>query len=372
MAVSEKIYDVEGVSLDKTSIDLIEGDEVTLVATISPENATNKKLTWISSNPSVASVKEGVVTALKVGTAVITVKTDDGEKTAICEVAVTPRAVESISLDIVSAEMTEGDELTLVATINPTNATNKRVTWQSSNESVLTVVDGKVTALKAGTATITVTTEDGEKTATCEVTVNKKIIPIESISLNYDKISMMVGEEITIEVVIKPSDATNQTISWNSSNPDIATVDNGKVIAHKLGTATISVTTEDGNITASCIVSVVNIDSMVQAKFTGIQFGASGNITFEGAYIKITAGVIFKVALDNYSNQSITLTGFRLICGKTNTSVEYTIDETVLLGNNRLSYNVQNLGTLYSPIAEFTYRYESETYKARVQYNGSF
>ena len=164
---------VESVSLDATSMTLIEGDTQTLNATISPSNAENQKVLWVSSNSSVATVKEGVVTAIKPGTATITARSDDGGKTATCSVTVVARVypVEKISLDITSATLVEGENLTLIATITPENATNKNVTWKSSNPSVATVADGEVAALKAGTTTITATTEDGGKTATCKITV---------------------------------------------------------------------------------------------------------------------------------------------------------------------------------------------------------
>jgi uncharacterized protein YjdB len=167
---------VQDVSLNAMSIELTVGESATLVATVSPNNAENKAVIWISSNISVASVADGKVTALKSGKATITVKTDDGGKTASCEVTVIPivTRVESVSLDRTSATLTEGEELTLTATINPDNASNKNVTWTSSDSSVASVTDGKVTALKAGSATITVKTEDGAKTACCEVKVAAK------------------------------------------------------------------------------------------------------------------------------------------------------------------------------------------------------
>ena len=172
---------VAGVSLNLTSVELTEGDETTLTATVNPDNATNKNVTWKSSDSSVATVSGGKVTALKAGAATITVTTEDGGKTAVCEVKVNAKVVEpevvpvtGVSLDKTSVELTEGDETTLTATVNPDNATNKNVTWKSSDSSVATVSGGKVTALKAGTATITVTTEDGGKTATCDVKVIKK------------------------------------------------------------------------------------------------------------------------------------------------------------------------------------------------------
>jgi uncharacterized protein YjdB len=146
-----------------------------LTATVNPENATNKNVTWSSSNPSVATVSNGKVTALKAGSATIIVSSEDGGKTATCEIRVNTKTVSvtSVTLDRTSAELTVGDELTLTATVNPENATNKNVTWSSSNPSVATISNGKVTALKAGSATIIVSSVDGGKTATCEVMVTE-------------------------------------------------------------------------------------------------------------------------------------------------------------------------------------------------------
>ena len=164
---------VSAITLDANSLELQEGDSQSLTATISPSNADNKKVHWISSNSSVATVAEGVVTAVKAGQATITAKSDDGDKTATCEVTVVAKAilVESVSLDKTSVELKEGEEVSLTATVKPSNATNKNVTWSSSNETVASVTDGKVSALKSGETTITVTTEDGAKTAECKITV---------------------------------------------------------------------------------------------------------------------------------------------------------------------------------------------------------
>ena len=164
---------VTSVSLNSTSIELVEGTTQTLVATVSPSNAENQKVIWSSSNSSVASVTDGVVTAVKAGNATITVKTDDGNKTATCNVTVVAEeiSVTSVSLDQTAVELAEGGEVTLTATVKPDDATNKNVSWTSSNESVATVDNGKITAVKAGSSIITVTTEDGNKSAICEVTV---------------------------------------------------------------------------------------------------------------------------------------------------------------------------------------------------------
>ena len=258
VTVNARIYNVESVSLDKTSITLTEGDSETLTATVSPSNATNKNVIWKSSNTSVATVNNGVVTAIKAGTATITVTTDDGGKTATCQVTVNARIynVESVSLDKTSITLTEGDSETLTATVSPSNATNKNVIWKSSNTSVATVNNGVVTALKAGTATITVTAEDGGKTATCQVTVNAKVYNVESVSLDKTNITLTEGDSETLTATVSPSNATNKNVIWKSSNTSVATVNNGKVTAIKAGTATITVTTDDGGKTATCQVTV--------------------------------------------------------------------------------------------------------------------
>lgn len=163
--------------------------------------------------------------------------------------------VESISLDKTELEITEGETLTLIATIKPENATNKNVIWSSSNEEIATVEDGVVSAIKEGEATITAKTEDGGKTATCSVKVNAKVYPVESISLDKTGASLKVGETITLTATIKPDNATNKKVIWSSSNAEIATVEDGVVTAIKEGEATITAKTEDGGKTATCTIS---------------------------------------------------------------------------------------------------------------------
>lgn len=183
------VINVESVSLSETVLSMVEGEVFTLSATVSPSNADNKDVSWSSSDATVASVENGLVSALKAGSATITVKTKDGGKTAGCNVTVTPKVfpVESVSLDRTSAELTEGDQLTLTATVAPANATNKNVSWSSSDATVASVENGVVTALKAGSATITVKTEDGAKTASCELVIKAAlIVDVEKVSdLSY-------------------------------------------------------------------------------------------------------------------------------------------------------------------------------------------
>ena len=164
-------YKVTGVSLSLNTLTLDVGDSETLNATVQPDNATNQNVTWSSNNAEVATVENGVVTAIGEGETTITVTTKDGCKTATCIVTVTV-PVTGVKLNKETLELfTDGSE-TLTATVEPGNATNKNVTWSSSDETIATVDNnGTVTAVGAGEATITVTTEDGSKTATCQVTV---------------------------------------------------------------------------------------------------------------------------------------------------------------------------------------------------------
>lgn len=255
---------VTSVSLDNSLLNLIVDDIYSLTATVSPSNATNKNVTWSSSNTSVATVSSGKITAVSAGSATITVKTEDGGYTATCSVKVTEAtsqtvSVTSVSLNYSTLSLEVGKSSTLSATILPSNATNKNVTWSSSNSSVATVSSGKITAVSAGTAVIIVTTSDGGKVATCTVTVTEPVvetIAVTSVSLNTTSLSLNVGDTTTLTATVLPSNATNTDITWSSSENSVATVDNGIITAISAGTATITVTTEDGNYTADCIVTV--------------------------------------------------------------------------------------------------------------------
>ena len=166
---------VTSVSLDKTSLTLEVGENYTLVVTVSPSNATDKSVTWSSTNSSVATVSSGKVTAKSEGTTMIAAEAHNG-KTATCIVTVNepaPEVIEatSVSFNKTSLTLEIGESETLTATILPNNATDKTVTWASSDQAVAMVANGKITAIGSGNATITATTSNG-KTATCTVTVS--------------------------------------------------------------------------------------------------------------------------------------------------------------------------------------------------------
>ena len=194
----DKDVAVTSVSLDKTSLTLEVGESYTLVVTVSPSNATDKSITWSSTNSSVASVSGGKVTAKSEGTTTITAEAHNG-KTATCTVTVnepTQEVIEvtSVSLNKTSLTLEIGESETLTATVSPSNATDKSVTWTSSAQSVATVANGKITAIGSGTATITATTSNG-KTAICTVTVNAavpEITQVEGATIDGTDIFMLV------------------------------------------------------------------------------------------------------------------------------------------------------------------------------------
>jgi LPXTG-motif cell wall-anchored protein len=175
--ITPVIVPVKGITLSDTDLKLTRDQEVPLDFAISPTNATNKNVTWSSSDPSVATVDPtGKVKAVGIGNAVVTATTEDGRKTATCSITVANQVipVTSVSLNKTENTLSVGDTETLIATVNPNNATNKNVTWTSGNASVATVdPTGKVKAVGIGNAVITATSEDGKKTATYNVTVKK-------------------------------------------------------------------------------------------------------------------------------------------------------------------------------------------------------
>jgi uncharacterized protein YjdB len=181
-AFKTKPINVTGVSLNKTSTSLEVGATETLSATVAPSTATDKTVTFASSDAEVATVDNtGKVTAVKEGNADITVTTKDGNKTAKCKLTVTAKqiAVTGVTLDKTTLSLEEGATETLNATIAPSNASYKAVKFTSSDEAIATVDDkGLVTAVKAGTADITVESlMDGSKTAKCTLTVTEPVVP---------------------------------------------------------------------------------------------------------------------------------------------------------------------------------------------------
>lgn len=258
VTVLPRVIAVESISISDSEIDLIVGDEYTLTATISPEDATDKSITWKSSNRAIATVDEnGKVTAVAVGTVSIYASSSNG-LTAECIVHVHPGIIEVESIRLTNTEllMREGFTADLIAIISPENATDKTVTWASTNEEIATVdQNGIVTAIHQGETIVSATTNNGLQ-ALCHVTVVPVVIAVEDLTISKTEITLIEGDDYQLEAYVTPDDATDKTITWKSIAPEVATVsENGLVKAIKVGTTTILASSSNG-LTKECLVTV--------------------------------------------------------------------------------------------------------------------
>ena len=266
VTVKAKAVNVTEVTLDRIELTLTEGETGTLTATVRPDNADNKKVKWSSDKTEIATVDgAGKVTAVKPGEAVVTVTTEDGGKTASCKVTVKAKAVSvtEVTLDKTELTLTEGETETLTATVRPDNADNKKVKWSSDKTEIATVDGaGKVTAVKPGEAVVTVTTEDGGKTASCKVTVKAKTVPVTGVDVKPWSVTIGANGTTKLTCTVAPSNATNRNVRWESDNPSVATVDSdGNVRAVSAGVAKVSAVTEDGGFRSGCTVTVKEFSS---------------------------------------------------------------------------------------------------------------
>lgn len=255
---------VSGVALNKKVATVNVGKTVTVKATVTPANADNKTLVWTSSNTKIATVSNGVVKGVKAGRVIITAKTTDGSNiSATCTVTV-KQPVTRISLSK-KATMYTGKKLTLKAKVNPANASNKALTWKSSNTKIAKVAsNGVVTGVKAGTVKITATAKDGSrKSATCTVTVRQSVSKITLSKTNV--VLPKKGSSYNVRVTVAPKNAYNKNVAVKSAKTKVAkvsasTVKSGKTVkitAVKKGTTKVVFTAKDGSKkSATCKVTV--------------------------------------------------------------------------------------------------------------------
>ena len=287
-SVKIDVTKVDRVTLEPNTLTLEKGEKGTLTATVAPQNATNNTVTWSSSNNEIATVNNGVVTAVKEGTATITVTTAEGGKTATCKVTVNApqtKPVTNVTLEPNTLTLEVGKSETLTAKVEPSDATNQNVKWESNNPDIVTVEqDGTVRAVSAGEATIKVAAQDGSgQYAECKVTVSAPTKPVTNVSLNKTELELAVGDTEKLTAKVEPSDATNQKVTWESNATNIATVDNnGAVTAKAAGTATI--TAKAGEQTATCTVTVTKADVAVESVTLNpttltLEKGSTGTLT---------------------------------------------------------------------------------------------
>ena len=253
----------ESISLNKKELTIEKTDSVQLVATVLPETADDRTVTWTSSDEEIVAVSaDGWVKALKAGAATVTATANDSsKKMATCAVKVTPKLAEEISLNKTELALERTETAQLTAMVSPETVDDRTVTWHSGDEKVATVnSEGLVTAVGVGKTTITATTNDGTKlSASCTVTVSPKLV--ESISLSENKLTLTRTRTYQLYATVRPEEAANRTVAWESENPEIATVDaTGLVTGVANGETTIYARTTDGSmLSASCKVEVTPI-----------------------------------------------------------------------------------------------------------------
>ncbi|MDR2563983.1 MAG: Ig-like domain-containing protein [Prevotellaceae bacterium] len=247
---------VSGISLSPTSLNLAVNQTQQLTVSILPADACDKGVSWRSDNPSVAEVSStGRVKALSCGEATIFVTAGDGGFSARCDVKV-GRELAGVTLSPSKLQLQPEAERKLTAAPFPDEACNKEISWISDNPAVATVDNsGKIRAISCGTTIITVRTRENGFEAKCEVSVGKAVV---GLSLSKNSATIAKGNKETLLAEVLPDGACNSRISWITSNPAVATVNEGRVQAISTGKATITAIVGDGRFKASCEVEVVD------------------------------------------------------------------------------------------------------------------
>lgn len=276
------IYEpVTSISIDYTDVTMKIGEKFRLTAEVLPIDATDKSVTWISSNTSVVTVDEsGMLTAVGSGSAAVLVQSNDSGVTAMCNVSVY-QPVETVTMNYTEMTVRKGTIFWLYATAGPDNAVNKTILWTTNDPNVATVdSSGMVTTVSPGECTITATSQDSGVFATCKVTVTE---PVTGITLNYTENAIYAGEKFVIIPTVTPLDADNKAVTYMSSDPTVAAVDeNGIVTGLKGGSCVILVTTVERGLVASCTVTVYEFVTSVTINEKDVKYinnGASKTFT---------------------------------------------------------------------------------------------
>lgn len=287
---------VSSIKLSQTTAELRATETLKLTVTVEPSNATDKTLQWTTNAPSIVSVsKDGVVTAHMVGEANITARATDGSNvSANCTVKVVPTIATGITVTADGSTTLKATEtVQLTATVTPATTTDKSVTWKSDKPDIASVSDsGVVTAVAVGEANITATNSAGQSS-----TVKITVIPtlVETIELNRYTAQIRVQGSFRLTANIYPLTATDKSVTWSSSNPQIVSVDNeGNVIGIGLGEAQIICTANDGSgITAQCRVTVTTTATQ------SVSVTANGSTTLKASEtVQLTATVLPETASD--------------------------------------------------------------------------
>ncbi len=290
------VIPVTGVKINAQSITVPKGEKRSVTATISPSDATDQSVTWSTPSqtfPIIEVSPTGQIEGKRVGSTTLTVTTNDGRYTDTINVEVI-QPVTDISFEYSSITLDAGRKKTLTPQIRPISATNKNVKWSTSNKKIATVdANGVVTAVSAGTATITCTSADGFAKETVKVTVTQ---PPTGIKFNAKKVTVQIGTPRKLNPTVLPENASNKNVVFSSSDEKIAKVAaDGTVTGIKKGTAKITVTTANSLYSATITVNVEKPVKSVSLNRTSITIAVGKKTT-------ITATVSPKSA----SNKTVT------------------------------------------------------------------
>lgn len=268
--IFEEPNPAKNILLDKDTLSLQKGHIGHVTAAIIPTDADSQTISWYSADKTIANVDtNGNVSAITSGSTYIYVcLTDNPSLKDSCLVTVY-QPVTGLQLNNFEKEIKVGESFNLITTISPYDADDKSVIWQSENDSIATVVDGKVTGVKAGVVAIkAISASNSDIVATCEVTV---LQPVEGIRLDRDNYTLgEIGDTVQLTATVLPEDASNKKVNWRSSSESVCIVSNGKVVATGYGTAIVIATTADGGYMATCTIKVdssaTGIDNIVAAQ----------------------------------------------------------------------------------------------------------
>ena len=293
--VREAEVPVEAVTLSQTTLTLKPGETATLTATVSPAGA-DQAVVWYSADPETASVAGGEVVAICAGTTEIAAIA--GGVKAACSVTVAEDGLRAASLMLSAGtlELTEGKTATLTATVLPTSIPQSSIAWTSSNEEAAVVDGGVVTARAAGAAIIRASV--GGKTASCTVTVKAARVPVSSVTLDRSTLELSVDGTARLTATVRPENADDRTVVWQSSREDVATVSGGIVRGVAEGSALISATA--GGAKAECRVTVS------QALVWCSVVNRLSHVTTDQTAVVVAKGRAYKAALTAESGYTLT------------------------------------------------------------------
>lgn len=351
---------IQSIKLSESQISINIGKKTILTVSSEPASPWNY-YEWISSNEKIASVYKGEITAHSAGECTITVTTTNAKGVDLydeCIVKVNPIKVTDIRLSHTEKTIELGQTFELIADLIPYNSTDKTILWNSSNTNIATVEDGKVTAFQQGECVITAMTQDGKIKAECKLIVVP--VSVKSIKLSNLNMRLLDGETAVLKYSILPENAENKNVTWQSSSSDVVSVDNnGNISALKIGSSTITVTTEDGNHTSSCEVIVSDIAGFMQLTF-------SGSVAVINGYVTGNVYCLIK----NTSSKKVTLTKLEIKDSSNNRVISSTTDPSLL--GVLSSGEEKNLGgrisQVYYPIFTWTFNCDGKEYEVSKIY----